>query len=55
MPEVDVADAEAPAGSDYGNPDPEVNTTGNNNFSRGSDFNTQPPARRFVLTFRTSY
>jgi TonB-dependent starch-binding outer membrane protein SusC len=39
----------------YGNPDPEVNTTGNNNFSRGSDFNTQPPARRFVLTFRTSY
>jgi pimeloyl-ACP methyl ester carboxylesterase len=23
MPEVDVADAEAPAGSDYGNPDPE--------------------------------
>jgi TonB-dependent starch-binding outer membrane protein SusC len=39
----------------YGNPDPEVSTNGNSTFSRGSDFNTQPPARRFLLSFRTSF
>jgi hypothetical protein len=39
----------------YTNPDPEVNWNGNSNFARGSDFNTQPPARRFLLSFKTSF
>jgi len=39
----------------YTNPDPEVNTNGNSTLARGSDFNTQPPARRFLLALRANF
>jgi TonB-dependent SusC/RagA subfamily outer membrane receptor len=39
----------------YTNPDPEVNTNGNSTLARGSDFNTQPPARRFLLALRATF
>lgn len=39
----------------FTNPDPEVNTNGNANFARGSDFNTQPQARRFTLTLSSNF
>ena len=39
----------------YTNPDPEVNTNGNSTLARGSDFNTQPPARRYLLSLRVTF
>ena len=39
----------------YTNPDPEVNTNGNSTLARGSDFNTQPPARRVLLALRATF